>query len=100
MLKLDAVAAFIAVADTGSISEAARRIGVSKSVVSERLSDLERALGAVLLHRTTRKLSITEDGTAFYQRARRIVREVSEATAEVGQRRGELVGPLRVAAPV
>jgi DNA-binding transcriptional LysR family regulator len=100
MLKLDSVAAFIAIADTGSISEAARRLGVSKSVASERLSELERALGATLIHRTTRKLAITEDGTAFYQRARRILREVSEAAAEVGRRRGELVGPLRVAAPV
>lgn len=100
MLKLESVATFIAVADTGSISEAARRIGVSKSVVSERLSELERSLGTTLLHRTTRKLSITEDGTAFYQRARRIVREVTEATAEMGQRRGELVGPIRIAAPV
>src|SRR5215470_6258478 len=100
MLKLDSVAAFIAVADTGSISEAARRIGVSKSVVSERLSELERALGATLVHRTTRKLSLTEDGTAFYRRARRILREVTDAAAEMGERRGELVGPLRIAAPV
>src|SRR5262249_42354056 len=91
---------FIAVADTGSISEAARRIGVSKSVVSERLSDLERALGTTLLHRSTRKLSITEDGTALYRRARRIVREGAEAAAQMGQRRGEPGGPLRIAGPV
>src|SRR5262249_15036542 len=100
MLKLDLVAAFIAVAEARSISEASRRMGLSKSVVSERLSELERNLGTKLLHRTTRKLSLTEDGDTFLARSRRIVQEVTDATAEIGQRRGELVGPLRIAAPV
>src|SRR5262249_13660393 len=100
MLKLDLVAAFIAVAEARSISEASRRMGLSKSVVSERLSELERNLGTKLLHRTTRKLSLTEDGDTFLARSRRILREVTDATAEMGQRRGELVGPLRIAAPV
>ena len=100
MLKLDAVTAFIGVAETGSMSEAARRLGLSKSVISDRLSELERALGATLLHRTTRKMTITQDGSAFYVRAKRIMREVTDATAEIGERSGELVGPLRVSAPV
>src|SRR5262249_8418110 len=100
MLKLESIAAFIAVVEAGSISEAARRLQLSKSVISERLSELERTVGASLLHRTTRKVSITEDGSAFHERAGRIVKEVPDATAELGERRGELVGPLRVAAPV
>ena len=62
-MKLDGIAAFVAVAGAGSISEAARRLGLSKSVVSERLAELERSVGATLLHRTTRKLSLTEDGS-------------------------------------
>ena len=100
MLKIDGITAFVAVAEAGSISEAARRLRLSKSVVSERLSEMERALGATLLHRTTRKLTLTEDGIAFLERATRIVHEVHEAAADLAERRGTLTGPLRIAAPV
>jgi len=100
MLKLESVAAFVAVAESGSISEAARRMELSKSVVSERLAELERSLGAKLLHRTTRKLAITEDGRTFYERAKRLVQEATDAAVEIAERRGELVGPLRISAPV
>ena len=99
-MKLDGIAAFVAVAGAGSISEAARRLGLSKSVVSERLAELERSVGTTLLHRTTRKLSLTEDGAAFLERAARIVREVEDAAADLTERRGTLAGPLRIAAPV
>jgi DNA-binding transcriptional LysR family regulator len=99
-MKLDGIAAFVAVAEAGSISEAARRLHLAKSVVSERLAELERALGAKLLQRTTRKLSLTEDGAAFRERAARILREVEEAAADLAERRGALSGPLRLAAPV
>jgi DNA-binding transcriptional LysR family regulator len=90
----------VAVVESGSVSEAARRLRLSKSVVSERLAELERSLGGILLHRTTRKLTLTEDGTAFLERAARIVQEIEEATAEMAVRRGTLSGPLRIAAPV
>ncbi|MGO4438629.1 LysR family transcriptional regulator [Rhizobium sp. RAF56] len=100
MLKIEGIAAFVAVAEAGSVSEAARRLRLSKSVVSERLAEVERTLGAALLHRTTRKLTLTEDGSAFLERATRIVREVSEAAADMAERRGTLAGPLRIAAPV
>jgi DNA-binding transcriptional LysR family regulator len=99
-MKLDGIATFVAVAEAGSLSEAARRLRLSKSVVSERLAELERSLGTSLLHRTTRKLTLTEDGTAFLERAARIARDVEEATADMAERRGRLVGPLRIAAPV
>ncbi|MBZ9854245.1 LysR family transcriptional regulator [Mesorhizobium sp. CA13] len=99
MLKLESAAAFVAVAESGSISEAARRMSLSKSVISERLSELERSLGTKLLDRTTRKLSITETGRSFYERAKRIMREVADASAEIGERRGDLTGQLRIAAP-
>jgi DNA-binding transcriptional LysR family regulator len=52
------------------------------------------------LQRTTRKLSITEDGSAFYERAKRIVQEMADAAAEIAERRGELVGRLRISGPV
>lgn len=100
MMKLDGIATFVAVAEAGSISEAARRLRLAKSVVSERLAGLERSLGAVLLHRTTRRLSLTEDGVAFLERAAQITRDVGEAAADMAERRGTLSGPLRISAPV
>jgi DNA-binding transcriptional LysR family regulator len=100
MIKLDGLAAFASVADAGSITEAARRAGVSKSVLSDRLAELERSLGARLLQRTTRKVAVTEDGAAFLVRARRILQETADAAAEVTERRGTLAGPLRLSAPV
>jgi DNA-binding transcriptional LysR family regulator len=99
-MKLDGIEAFVTVADAGSISEAARRLRLSKSVVSERLAELERSLGAKLLQRSTRKLSLTGDGAAFRARAETILRELAEAAADLAERRGELSGPLRLSAPV
>lgn len=100
MVKLDGISNFVAIAEAGSISAAARRLHLSKSVVSERLAGLEQSLGAPLFHRTTRKLSLTEDGIAFFERASRIVWEVQDAVAEVSERRGTLSGPMRLSAPV
>ncbi|MFZ4288635.1 LysR family transcriptional regulator [Variovorax sp. HJSM1_2] len=100
MLKLEGISSFVAIKEAGSMSAAARRLHVSKSVVSERLSDLEKSLGAALFHRTTRKLNLTEDGAAFLERAQRIMQEVHEAAAELAERRGTLVGPMRLSAPV
>src|SRR5271170_6830934 len=100
MMKIDGLASFAAVADAGSISAAARRLGLPKSVVSERLADLEREVGARLVQRTTRKMSLTEDGQAFLVRARRILGEVQDGLDEMSERRGELMGPLRLSGPV
>lgn len=100
MMKLDSLVTFVTTAEGGSLSEAARRLQISKSVASERLAELERNVGATLVHRSTRKPTLTEDGIAFLERAKRILREVSEASAEVSERRGALVGPLRISVPV
>ncbi|ANL45126.1 LysR family transcriptional regulator protein [Rhizobium phaseoli] len=100
MIRVEGIAAFVAVVEAGSVSEAARRLRLSKSVVSERLAELEKALGGTLLHRTTRKLTLTEDGAVFLERAGRIVREIEEAAADMAERRGALSGPIRIAAPV
>jgi DNA-binding transcriptional LysR family regulator len=100
MLKLESAAAFVAIAETGSITEAARRLALSKSVISERLTELERVLGAKLVSRTSRKVSMTEDGNAFYERAKRIVREMDDVASEIAERRGSLAGPLHISAPV
>ncbi|MBY5347583.1 LysR family transcriptional regulator [Rhizobium leguminosarum] len=100
MIRIEGIAVFVAVVEAGSVSEAARRLRLSKSVVSERLAELEKSLGGMLLHRTTRKLTLTEDGTVFLERAQRIVREIEEAAADMAERRGTLSGPIRIAAPV
>jgi DNA-binding transcriptional LysR family regulator len=98
-MKLDGIATFIAVADAGSLNEAARRLRLSKSSVSERLSELERGLGAHLVQRNSRQLALTEDGRAFLAHARRIAAQAEEAADELARRRGEIAGPLRIAAP-
>ena len=100
MLKLEGLTAFIAVVEAGTFSEAARRLRISKSMVSQRVADLERSLGARLVQRTTRKLALTEDGVLFHRRALRIAADLTEATTELSERRGALVGPLRLSAPV
>lgn len=100
MLKLEAVEAFAAVAESGSMTGAARRLELSKSVISERLAELERVLGAKLVHRTTRTLMLTDDGRTFYESAKRILEEVNGAAAALAARRGTLNGALRISAPV
>ncbi|HEY2675961.1 MAG TPA: LysR family transcriptional regulator [Steroidobacteraceae bacterium] len=92
--------AFIAIAEAGSITGAAQKLDLSKSVVSERLTDLERALSAKLVHRTTRKLVLTADGRAFYERAKGIIRDLDRAASELAENRGALTGSLRISAPV
>src|SRR4051794_12402519 len=99
-MKLDNVGTFVAIADAGSVSAAARRTDLSKSVVSERLAELERSLGAQLVQRTSRKLSLTGEGAAFLVRARRILAEADAARSEIAEGRGELAGALRISAPV
>ncbi len=99
-MKFEGIAAFLAIVEAGSVSGAGRELNLSKSVVSERLTELERSLGAHLVQRTTRKLSITAQGDAFLDRARRILQEAADARSEIAERRGALVGPLRISAPV
>src|SRR5882757_7254529 len=100
MLKLESIAAFSAIAEAGSITGAARRLGLSKSVVSERLTGLERVVGTTLVRRTTRSFSLTDDGKTFHERAKQILRDVEHAASELAERRGTLAGPLRISAPV
>jgi DNA-binding transcriptional LysR family regulator len=100
MIKMDGIAAFVATAESGSISEAARQLGHAKSVISERLTELERTLGVRLVQRTTRKLSLTADGDSFLPRAQRILFEAREAQSEIAERRDTLAGTLKLSAPV
>ena len=91
---------FVAVVDSGGISAAAERLGVAKSAVSRRLADLEGRLGAQLLRRTTRRLTLTDSGRAFHERAKNILADLEEAEQSVSQAHGALRGRLNVALPL
>jgi DNA-binding transcriptional LysR family regulator len=100
MDRFDAMQAFVRVVEVGSFSGAAERLDVTKSVVSRRVAELERSLGAELLRRTTRRLHLTDSGRAYYDRARRILADLAEAEQAVSSEQGALRGELRVAAPL
>lgn len=100
MDRFDAMATFACVADVGSISGAAERLGIAKSAVSRRLRDLENHLGVELIHRTTRHLALTPSGEAFYHRATRLLADLDEAEEAVSREHGELSGVIRLAAPL
>jgi DNA-binding transcriptional LysR family regulator len=90
---------FVAVAETGGVSAAARRLGLPKSIVSRRLVRLENELGTQLLARTTRGAALTEAGSTFHEHAARVCAEM-EAACESLAPNGEARGLLRVAAPL
>jgi len=91
---------FAAVADSGSFVRAADTLGLSRAAVSRHVADLEARLGTRLLHRTTRRLSLTEEGEIFLARCRELIAGVEAAEAELGARGGAARGLLRVNAPV
>jgi DNA-binding transcriptional LysR family regulator len=93
------MAVFAKVAETKSFSRAAERLGISKSAVSKHVARLERSLNARLLNRTTRRLSLTEVGAAFYEHCARLVAEAEAAELAVSRLRSEPRGVLRVTAP-
>jgi len=100
MNKFEDLQAFVKVAEAGGISRAAERLHMTKSAVSRRISELELRLGVQLLHRTTRRISLTETGQNFYQSALRILSDLEEAELAVSQQHGSLAGQLKVAAPL
>ena len=99
MPNLEDLETFVAVADTGGVSPAARRLGLPKSIVSRRLGRLEAELGAQLLTRNTRGAALTEAGATFREHAARAVAEIDAARESVSPD-GELRGLVRIAAPM
>lgn len=91
---------FAAVVDAGSFVGASDTIEMSKPAVSRYVQDLEARLGVRLLQRTTRKLSLTEEGAVFYARCKDLLDDVEEAEAEITSRSGEASGLLKINAPV
>ncbi len=98
--SLSSMAIFAKVVEAKSFTGAAAELGMSKSAVSKHISRLEDRLGARLLNRTTRRLSLTETGAAFYDRCARVVAEAEEAELAVTRLQSEPRGTLRVNAPV
>lgn len=99
MNPFDGMAAFARVVEAGSFTRAAEELGLTKSSVSDAVRRLEERLGVRLLDRTTRRVSPTQAGQAFYLRSRRALEEAEAARAEAQALHGEPVGRLRVAAP-
>lgn len=100
MDKLANIEAFVTVVEAGSFSKAAERLGLAKSVVSRRVSNLEADLGVQLLQRTTRTQSLTGPGREFHQRSVRILADLDEAEQSIVDASAALRGRLRVAAPL
>lgn len=99
MEQISDVAVFVRVVEEGSFTAAAASLHLSKGAVSKFVSRLESGLGARLLNRTTRSLSLTEAGSDFYARASRALAELGEAAEEAREYAGSPRGRLRVAAP-
>jgi DNA-binding transcriptional LysR family regulator len=95
-----AMLVFAEVVATGSFTEAARRLSLSKASVSREVARLERRLGAQLLRRTTRSMSLTEIGEAFYAGCQRVAEEAEQAERSVGELQAEPRGEIRLATSV
>ena len=99
MDKLRAMALFVRVVDTGGIARGAESLGIPRATATTLLQKLEASLGAKLLNRTTRRVSVTPDGAAYYTRAAAILDEMREAEEALSQRSSRPRGRVRVDAP-
>ncbi|MDB5370448.1 MAG: LysR substrate binding domain protein [Roseomonas sp.] len=99
-LSSDDLATFVQVVDSGTMTAAALRLGVPKSVVSKRIAGLEARLGTKLLHRAPRHVAPTESGTLLHARARALLAELESLTDDVSAQSGTLRGLIRIAAPM
>lgn len=100
MDKLQALRAFVVVAESGGFSSAARKLELATSSVTRTVDALEEALGTALLNRTTRQVTLSDAGKTYYLRAKRILEDIAEADAAVTDRGDDPSGPLRVSVPV
>src|SRR5215470_8312608 len=98
-LDLNAMVVFAAVADTGSFTAAARHLAMPKSTVSRKVGELEKRIGARLIQRTTRRLSLTDVGRVYSEHCARVGREADEADLAVQQMQATPRGLLRITAP-
>ncbi|MGH6628006.1 MAG: LysR substrate-binding domain-containing protein [Burkholderiaceae bacterium] len=100
MDQLRQIEAFVAVVHNGSFVKAAERLDTSKAVVSRLVLELEAQLGTRLLNRTTRRLSLTDSGTDYFERCRQILDDLAEANAAASATAASPVGRLKINAPL
>lgn len=100
MGQLEDMQVFIRVVEAGGIGRAAEQLGIAKSAVSRRLSELEDRLGTRLIQRTTRRSSLTQPGRTYYDQALKAVSYIAEINAEAAQLNRGLSGTLRIAVPL
>lgn len=99
-MEISGVASFVKVAEHRSFSAAARDLGLSKGTISKNINKIENQLKTKLLYRTTRKLSLTETGTAFLERAVRVLEALADAECAISDLESEPSGILKINAPV
>ncbi len=99
-MLIDSIRLFLRIAEKGSMVAAGREVGLSASTVSERLAFLEAHYGVVLFNRTTRSLSLTDEGRTLLEGARAVLSEIDDLDARIRHGAETLSGPIRVSAPV
>ncbi|HBG83392.1 MAG TPA: LysR family transcriptional regulator, partial [Acinetobacter radioresistens] len=95
--QLRAMGVFACVVEKSSFSGAARELGITTSAVSQQIRSLENEMEVILLHRSTRKLSLTEAGQAFFHSCREMLAAAERGKVRINELRDELVGDLRIA---
>lgn len=100
MDRIDAMRAFELVASEGSFTRAADRLDISPQLVSKYVGQLEQRLNARLLNRTTRKVSLTEAGSRYFQWVQQVLHDIDEMESQIGDMQEEAQGQLRISAPV
>lgn len=96
MGKIQEMSSFVAVVEAGSFVAAADAVGLSKAAVSRHVAELEQRLGVRLMQRTTRRLSLTEEGQRFLARCKELLAAIDEAEAELSSRTGDPAGLIRI----
>lgn len=99
-VNLNRLIVFVTVVEAGSLTAAARKLNIAKTVVSSHIQRLEAEIGASLLIRTTRSLNLTEAGSTFFNASRKILRDVDKAVSAAAQDANEPQGTLKITSPV
>jgi DNA-binding transcriptional LysR family regulator len=100
MNRLEELEAYIAVVDYQGFGNAGEKLGIAKSMVSRRVTELERRLGVQLLQRTTRRQALTDAGREFYQRATQVLADLNEAEQFIADAQCQVSGRIRLALPL
>jgi len=100
MNHLESINTFIQVVERQSFTAAADYLNIAKSIVSKRIKDLESHLGVQLIHRTTRRIHLTQSGEYYYQRCQNILQELAETHQILAEQNTQLSGKIKIAAPL